>query len=113
MRRVACIYFPDWCVQHRLASRPSDDRRPLLVVSATGGRGRRVVACCARATDDGVRRGMSLAEAKAIVSGSPDGADGADGAGGIGLDVELADEESDRRALAGEARRAWRFTPLV
>jgi protein ImuB len=113
MRRVACIYFPDWCVQHRLASRPSDDSRPLLVVSAAGGRGRRVVACCARATDDGVRRGVSLAEAKAIVSGPPSGGDGAGGESNVGLDVVLADEESDRRALAGEARRAWRFTPLV
>ena len=54
-----------------------------------------------------------MAEAKAIVSGPPSGGDGAGGESNVGLDVVLADEESDRRALAGEARRAWRFTPLV
>ena len=70
-----------------------------------GRRGEQVVACCDRASSSGVDSGVSLAEARAVLSGAKCQAEG--------LQVVEADEELDRRLLAAEARWAWRFTPQV
>ncbi len=110
MKRVACIYFPDWCLQHRLLARPADERRPLVVASTGTGRGERVRACCRRAETVGVRRGMPVAEARALL----DDANGRiERAGEEMLDVVREDLREDRAALRVEAQRAWNFSPLV
>jgi len=106
MRRVACVYFPDWSVQNRLLSRQPDDRRPLVVASTAGGRGERVVACCTTAAAAGVRPGLPVAEARSMLLEPVRDSN-------VGLEVVAADEERDLRLLTDEARRAWRFTPLV
>ena len=67
--------------------------------------GEQVVACCDRARSGGVSPGVSLAEARAVLSGAKCHPEG--------LQVVAADEEVDRRLLADEARWAWRFTPQV
>ena len=105
MRRVACVYFPGWNVQHRLISRQRSDRRSLVVTAMAGRGGEQVVACCDGARSGGVSPGVSLAEARAVLSGAKCHPEG--------LQVVAADEEVDRRLLADEARWAWRFTPQV
>ena len=96
-------------MQYRLASRRPDDSRLLVVSTTAGGRGERVVACCAGSVSGGVRPGMPLSEARAVLLGPV----GAGGESVEGLEVVEADEEADLRCLAEEGRRAWRFTPLV
>ena len=86
-------------------SRQKSDRRPLVVTTNVGGRGERVLACCDEAHSGGVNPGVSLAEARAVLSRS--------GCQQEGLEVVVADEDADRRLLADEARWAWRFTPQV
>ena len=99
MKRVACIYFPDWCIQHRLMSRSRDARRLLIVAGNSTGRGHRVRACCPRAGSSGVRAGMPVAEVLAILDDT--------------IEVAKDDDREDRAALCIEARRAWNFSPLV
>ena len=96
-------------MQYRLVSRQSDDSRLLLVSTTAGGRGERVVACCAGSSAAGVRPGLPLSEARAVLLGPV----GKGAESGERLEVVEADEEADLRFLADEARRAWCFTPLV
>jgi protein ImuB len=74
----------------------------LLVQTVAGAR--RVTRCCERAAAAGVRNGMTLAHARALMT---------DGAGDGDVHVEPFDEERGTRALAALATWAVRFSPVV
>ncbi|MEO0587052.1 MAG: DNA polymerase Y family protein, partial [Planctomycetota bacterium] len=69
-----------------------------MLATTRAGR-REVAACCARAGAQGVRAGMSLAQAGALVRG--------------GLEVAEHEPSADASALRAAARWAGRWTPRV
>lgn len=97
MRRVLCVYFPDWAAQRRL---PPERRgeEPLAILRPDATRGSRVVGCDAVARQRGVRLGMTKTEACALVPG---------------LRTEFEDVDGDRETLERWAEWAKRFGPVV
>lgn len=65
MRRILCIWLPNWAVLRRTLAQPELEGRP-VVLWETRRNARRVAACCARAQALGVRLGMPVAEAAAL-----------------------------------------------
>ena len=66
MKRMMCLWFPNWPVQWRMITRPSDRKRP-LIVHGLSERGKvRVIACSRAARQRGVSPGMLLAEAQSL-----------------------------------------------
>jgi hypothetical protein len=64
MKRVMCLWLPNWPIQRRRARQPDDSG---AVVLHSTGRGKiEVVACCREARRQGVRPGMLLAEAQSL-----------------------------------------------
>src|SRR3954471_19678031 len=70
-RRILCLYLPNWPIQQLAARNPAfrtpQSALPILLHSRDSRRGGLVVACNAAAVDCGVRLGMPLAEAAALV----------------------------------------------
>lgn len=112
MRRVVSLFAPRWAIdlirrRHRQAAGVASpegrggERRvePIVIVHVE--RGRQVVVwCCAAAEAAGVRVGMTLAHARALLPPR-------------GLIVEPHRPERDHRALRALAEWATRFTPQV
>jgi len=109
--RVACVYLPQWSInllQRRLRRRAvgGDTPRelsplpPLLLVATVGPR-RLVMRACARSIHQGVRVGMTLAHARAILPARPSPL------------IKPYSPERDRIALVALACWANRFTPMV
>lgn len=99
MQRVLSIWLTNWAIDlHRRRGTPPD-ARPLLLVALERQR-QVVVACCARAKAAGVRPGLPLSDARAVLP--PGGAD-------------VIEHEPDRHARALRALAAWmqRFSPRV
>src|SRR5690606_21929828 len=67
MKRVLCIWFPNWPVQCLRRARPELDRTPLILFHERPQGGHVVVHCSDEAARAGVRVGMSLAEADAML----------------------------------------------
>jgi protein ImuB len=94
MKRVMCIWLPDWPIQRLIAARPCNNAIVLYELV----RGvRRVAACSAAARRAGIRVGMPLAEATATVDG----------------DCRLHDPTADRQALEELCEGCRQFSPLV
>ncbi|MEZ6065105.1 MAG: DNA polymerase Y family protein [Planctomycetaceae bacterium] len=72
MRRVICVWFPEWPVQRVKAMLPEPDRRrlPIVLYHDDGRGGCRVAACCPATARRGVAAGMSLAEAQGVLGTS-------------------------------------------
>ena len=85
-----------------LVARQSAERVPLVIWEMAGSRGERVKACCAVAAGLGVRRGLSLAEARSLLEHASSA-----------TSIVQDDPAGDRFALLSEAERGWEFTPLV
>ena len=120
MKRVLCLWLPHWSLQRlRLAPagpepvsaaprlrRPSgrSDPRPLLIATPTGRRGPVVSDCSRQVLQQGVRPGMPLAEARALLERvrweSPP-------------QFAVCDPEADLAALRKLARTCERYSPLV
>src|SRR5262245_56896854 len=66
MKRVLCIRFPQWPLQHLRIAQPELKDRPLILYEDAGSRGARVVICCDQSTQQGLRPGMPLAEALSL-----------------------------------------------
>lgn len=66
MQTVACVWFPDWPLQRLRHEQPQLKSRPVVVYSTTG-RGKRVIAVSDLPFQQGVRRGMPLAEAETLM----------------------------------------------
>lgn len=84
------MWFPDWPIQRRLRERGSSSR-PLLVLTEPGKRGVRVRYASASARRRGIRPGLPLAEAQALVH--PQDA----------LEVQPLEPETERKALGALA----------
>ena len=79
MRRVMCVWFPLWPVQHlRCAAsaklrkgiqREGSEQRPVILF-AEGRRGFQVVVCCPEVHRWGIRVGMPLGEVRSLLPGS-------------------------------------------
>jgi protein ImuB len=69
MKRVMCVRLPHWPLQRQRRERP-EHNGPLVLYADAGLRGLRVTACSRRALEAGVRPGMPLAEAKALLENS-------------------------------------------
>lgn len=103
MKRVMSVWFPRFPVDvlRRTQARSGErsDNAPLLV-AATIGQRRVVAACCERAARAGVRSGMPLSAARAILPGTRHR-------------LEEHRPDRDRRALLAVAAWSQRFSPLV
>ena len=99
MKRVMCIWFPNWPIQWRLAAQR--DRRQALVLYAPAEK-TRVVNCSRTARERGVKAGMQLAEAQALWPAlSPE------------VRFEPHDLFADRQGLRELAVWCQRFSPIV
>lgn len=120
MRRVLCVWFPNWPIQRLQNDEPSLRQRPLVVFAEHGSRGLRVVACSTDAMQQGVHPDLPVAEARALLSTSdrpplkPHQRTGTVAAVAIRPPAwKRADPVSDRTALQRLAQSCQRYTPLV
>jgi protein ImuB len=97
MPRVMCVWFPKWPIQRLRNERP-ELRRSELVLFAAQAQRPLVTLCTSRAERQGVRAGLPLSEAKALLPRA----------------VFLpADDPADLAALRQLALECQRFSPLV
>jgi protein ImuB len=92
-----CVYLPRWPLQNLRHSRPALRDKPVVIIRRSAN-GARVILCCARAAQAGIRSGMPLAEAQAI---HPQ------------LFLQDEDPARDRLALERLAEGAQRYSPIV
>src|SRR5438128_813231 len=102
MKRVMCIWFPNWPVQRRHVAQPALKSAPLVLHATSGGK-TRVLACCPRAHRYGVKPGMLLAEAQALWPATH----------AIAARFEPHDASADRAALRQLADGCQQFSPYV
>ncbi|MEQ8785464.1 MAG: hypothetical protein RIC55_04165 [Pirellulaceae bacterium] len=105
MKRILCLWLPDWPVQRRIVAQPELDGRPLVLHARDPRRGECVKACSAQARRVGVRPRMPLAEASAMLGAKHDG--------DKTQQLLPYDAAADREALAHLAEHCERFSPLV
>src|SRR5215213_3180118 len=109
MTRILCLWFPSWAIQRAIRCRPELKEGAVALVTgpaaskSTAGRANSgtqtiVAACCEKAITQGVRPGMPLAEAQALVRD---------------LKVTVYEPAADRRALVKLAEEGERFSPRV
>src|SRR5262245_31761334 len=101
-KRVMCIWLPHWPLQETLARRPEWRQQPVVLYTSGGRGGQTVVARSRRAAARGVRPGMPLAEARALLDGADPPAQ-----------YESFDPPTHRAALDQLAEWCLRFSPLV
>jgi protein ImuB len=97
MKRVICIWLPNWPITRLSLTNPdcAAPDKPLAIVAVQGSK-RRIMAVNRLAHDRGIMAGQRLTDAKAIV---PE------------LVAVAADREADMAALGALSRWAQRFTP--
>jgi protein ImuB len=61
MKRILCIWLPNWPIQRLVVARPELKGRAVILHARQGSRGQRVAACSPAASAVGVRREMPLA----------------------------------------------------
>jgi len=105
MRRVLAVFLPFWPIDRR-QRRARVISGPWLLVATRAGT-QRVEHACMHAVSAGVTRGMTLAHARALLSGH------AGHAHGTSIHVEGHDAEADARGLRRLARYARRWSPVV
>jgi protein ImuB len=103
MKRVMCVWFPNWPIQRRLTGPRSDRSRPVVVYGPASGGKTRVIACSRGACERGVRPGMLLVEAQALWPA----------AAGAGARFEPHEPRDDRRELRELAWWCQQFSPVV
>jgi protein ImuB len=103
MKRVMCIWFPNWPIQRRLAARPSDRSRALVLHSPPSAGKVQVINCSRRARERGVKPRMLLAEAQALWPASS----------GQSVRFEQHDLIADRQGLRELAVWGQQFSPIV
>ncbi|MGD9634306.1 MAG: DNA polymerase Y family protein [Pirellulales bacterium] len=97
MTRILCLWLPNWPIQRAARGRPELSGRP-FVLETPAVRGSSVAACSRAAVARGVRVGMPVAEALALVSE---------------LVVEPYDPAADGVELRRLAAACERFSPAV
>lgn len=104
MKRALCVWFPTFTIDllrrraSRCGARGRPDRRVILVAGRQGQK-RIVMRCCDRAAGAGVRPGLSVSEAQALLREE--------------AHIEEWDPEREKSALRAVAMWAHRFSPLV
>lgn len=94
------MWLPMWAIERRRRARGAPPREPGPLLLVRDSASRRVVeSACAASCRAGVRPGMALADARALLRG--------------GAVVEQADPSADAAGLAALARWAWRWSPIV
>lgn len=100
MRRIVCVWLPDWSVDVIRRHKRLPDATIVLLVA--GGLEDEVSQCCENARRLGITPGISIAHARSLV-----------GDGGHRYVVEVWDQAQDDIALIGLARWAKRYSPRV
>ena len=109
MRRVLCVWFPNWPIQRQAALRPELERAAVVLHAERGSRGSYVVTCSEAAAHRGVRPGIPLAEAAALLGERTDRNGQSAGAPAL----RPHEPRADREALTELAVVCQRFTPRV
>jgi protein ImuB len=133
MKRILCVRLPNWPLQRLVVALQSErgcwggieDARarasqaqsqpPILLYARDPRRGECIITCSRAAHSCGVRPGMPLAEAEALVSRSghtPCAVSAGDGTRSVPT-TYLHDPAADLAVLAKLAERCERFSPLV
>jgi protein ImuB len=100
-KRVLCVWLPHWPLQETLARRP-EWKGQAVVLYSTGGRGGQAVVARSRpAAARGVRPGMPLAQARALLDGGPP------------AQYEPFAARTHRAALSELAAWCLQFSPVV
>src|SRR5256885_15817386 len=68
MRRILCLWLPNWPIQRLLAARPELRQRALVLYTKQPRQGDRVVAAWPAAQQRGIRLDMPLSEAAAMAA---------------------------------------------
>ena len=66
MKRLLCIWLPNWPIQRLVVAQPELSDGALVLHTRVANRGERVVACSPQAAAHGIRIGMPVAEAGAL-----------------------------------------------
>ncbi|MCE9531819.1 MAG: DNA polymerase Y family protein [Planctomycetes bacterium] len=103
MKRVMCLWFPEWPLQRRYAAHPADKSRSIVLHAPAAGGKTRVIACSRSARQRGVLPGMVLAEAQSLWPSSASKA----------VRFEPHDPRADRQGLRELAAWCQQFSPLV
>src|SRR5260221_699590 len=96
MKRVLCVWFPEWPIQRLCVARRELSRLPIVLFDESPRAGLRVTHCSRRAV--GVVPGMPLAEARALARQAH---------------FERHDPSADAEALENLAARCRQFSPIV
>lgn len=127
MKRVLCLWLPDWPIQRLRASRPELAGKIIVLHTHLAQRGLCVSTCCQGAGALGIAAGMTLSQAQSLLrrgarrssSGpfrysSPERAKGRpNGAPPLDWCIEPHDPSADLQALRELAWLCERFSPLV
>jgi protein ImuB len=98
MKRILCMYFPQWPIQRRMQARPELRDKVVVITTPTASRRPEVLQCSVAAMRAGIRPGRPLAEALATEPG---------------LCACEEDLVADRRRLELLAERMNRYSPCV
>jgi protein ImuB len=106
MKRVLCIWLPNWPLQRLLAAQPELRGQPVVLYHTTrlktGVQGQRVLTCSHQAARCGVEPGFSVAEAEGLFTGSRSK-----------MFLSEHNEQADLKALKQLAMWCQRFSPTV
>lgn len=108
MRRIACLWIPDWPLQRLWARRPDLRDGPVLFQSGDARRESRVVLCSPAARERGVREGMAIVEARELLE-RPSGSRAVSSNG----QMESFDRAQEWQAWLRLAFWCEQFSPLV
>ena len=67
MKRLLCVWFPNFPLQRFLSEQPEHRARPCALFQQDGRQGIRVVACSREAVAEGIVPGMSLSDARSLL----------------------------------------------
>ncbi len=104
MARVLSVFLSWWPIERRRRNGAARDAQRAMMVVRTVAQRQIITHACPRSIASGVREGLTLAQAKALIPWS---------ASGDEPYVFEHDEVADRKTLESLARWAHRYTPLV
>ena len=122
MKRILCLWLPNWPIQRLVVARPELERRPIVLHLRDPRRGQCVAACSSAARRQGVRIGMPLAEATALLQNhvghnnhNPKRKRGShlSLANASGFNIDSYDPTGDLENLRQLAEWCERFSPIV
>lgn len=99
MKRLLCLWFPDWPIQRLTIQRP--ELCDSLLILTESDRGREMVRyCCRQSQQIGIRAGMTLSDAQSLRALEK-------------ASIQSVDREADRHALRHLAIWCERYSPCV